>query len=871
MLPRVSTNASRRHEHLRNRQSVMRPRPTSEHGSPNTSPTEACDRRRCLLLEFVALLVLIGASRCVELAADTPPKSAGVETASEPEPGVSEAPSDSPSRAAAPQPILEPVRTFSRHERQVRAVNFSPDGKRAVSAGFGGVVRLWEVGSGEQIREYQKHRFQGQSKPVRKAIVSPDGSRILSAGERGLIRSYDVAGGEEMVEHIGHGHNIWAAAIAGDGKHVVSGDQDGLVRFWGAHSGELVWQFDQHSDIVYDVRFSPDGRSILSCSKDRSIRLIDAASGKQIRRFDGHRSAALCGAFSPEMKRILTVGWGNDHHVWDLESGEHLRQFTGIKAGLYDVEYLPSGLAIAAANDGTVRLIDPALGRQLDRVRVHQEGVWSLAVSPDAQFGLSGSADGTAILWRLAPAEVLEKRRSYTASYPKPKHIHTLTDFHAYSRQIAKLVRNGESDELEKTVAGLRESPKAFPSGHSMIRAFYAGTARLNTDGDATDQDFREHIALLQRWQQAAPESLAARLALAKTWRSFAWHARGTGFAHAVSPEAWQRFGQRIDLAQNVLREVAEDPPKDPELYLTRIALARDSGQPKSQVYDLLAQSVEADPTYWHAFATAAQYMMPRWHGSPGEVEQLALDAAKMTEEHLGQEAYARVTGSLLSTHGAALFHRFDFQWNRVRQGFRDALARSPNSSHVLNRYCVLACLAGDRRTAADLFSRLRGRWDGSLWGKRSTVQLWHQWANPNYLQGQQQQVLSYHTGRVYDVAFSPDGTQLASASSDDRLQLLSLRTENERPSAISHRENVRSVAFSPSGKRIATATHEGGLNLWNLAMRQRVSVAEHDRLINDLAFSRDGHFLASASRSAAVELWSADALSSAHSLVTAR
>src|SRR5438128_10866736 len=58
------------------------------------------------------------------------------------------------------------IRTFGRQETATsrpgrrpyfRDVTFCPDGKQALSAGYDGLVRLWDVTCGKQIRVFEGH------------------------------------------------------------------------------------------------------------------------------------------------------------------------------------------------------------------------------------------------------------------------------------------------------------------------------------------------------------------------------------------------------------------------------------------------------------------------------------------------------------------------------------------------------------------------------------------------------------------------------------------------------------------------------------------------------------------------------------------
>ena len=151
-------------------------------------------------------------------------------------------------------------------------VAFAPDGRRALSGGADKVVRLWDLESGDLIRE-----LKGHTEWVFSVAFSPDGRR-----------AYSTSGGFMS--------DIWH-----DGT-------DSAIRVWDVETGQEVRKLEGHKGIVWGVAVSPDGRHVLSGGSDRTSILWDAESGNEIRRFRGHTDAVLCVAFLPGGRRAVSSG-----------------------------------------------------------------------------------------------------------------------------------------------------------------------------------------------------------------------------------------------------------------------------------------------------------------------------------------------------------------------------------------------------------------------------------------------------------------------------------------------------------------------------------------------------------------------------------
>ncbi|MEU6061228.1 helix-turn-helix domain-containing protein [Streptomyces sp. NPDC047097] len=116
---------------------------------------------------------------------------------------------------------------------------------------------------------------------------------------------------------------------------------------------------------------------------------------------------------------------------------------------------------------------------------------------------------------------------------------------------------------------------------------------------------------------------------------------------------------------------------------------------------------------------------------------------------------------------------------------------------------------------------------------------------------------LTGHRGPVNAIALSPDGSLLATASSDGTVRLW--RTTEHRPTAVLPVPGrVRAVAFSADGRLLATTSTRGPVRLWDTARRRTAGVLPATTATRALAFDPLGRTLATAGADGRIRIWPA-------------
>jgi WD40 repeat protein len=114
-------------------------------------------------------------------------------------------------------------------------------------------VRIWDAATGTVLQT-----FEGHSNWVKAVAFSPDGKRLASGSDDRTVRLWDAATGTVLQTFECHSDAVKAVALSPDGKRLASGSSDGKIRIWDAATGTLLQTFEIATP-VQALTFSADG------------------------------------------------------------------------------------------------------------------------------------------------------------------------------------------------------------------------------------------------------------------------------------------------------------------------------------------------------------------------------------------------------------------------------------------------------------------------------------------------------------------------------------------------------------------------------------------------------------------------------------
>jgi hypothetical protein len=293
---------------------------------------------------------------------------------------------------------------------------------------------------------------------------------------------------------------------------------------------------------------------------------------------------------------------------------------------------------------------------------------------------------------------------------------------HVAGCDAQRAFENEDFASLEITLHPKTGELVTFDDGSSKLEGAITGLGEL-FDRVSTPAP---ELSLVAKWRREFPLSDAPDLLENLLFRSWAWQARGSGYAKDVSPQAWSLYAQRIEMAAAALNDAADKPQTSPAWYQLAISLGVDQSKSRDQLRKLVDLSVEKYPDYYGPHRQMLRALLPKWGGSYKAIDDYIEHVQEKVPNERRREVYARLYTTLSGLEGdeVDLFGESIAKWPKMKAGYEDMLKRYPNSEWLRNMYAGMACRAKDTQTYRSMMSHLGARALPEAWRGKYSMQM---------------------------------------------------------------------------------------------------------------------------------------------------
>ena len=246
-------------------------------------------------------------------------------------------------------------------------------------------------------------RLTGHRSSIQAIALSPDEQQLASGDTAGVVRLWNVATGDRLAALDSIQSAITGIAFLKDGEFLAMTDENGWITVWNVETQTIVQRWQGHPQVITAVASIAHRSILVTASWDKTIKLWNPVTESAIATFSGHTLAITSLAVHPNETLLASGSCDRTIKLWHLDTGKCLHTLISHTGPVTALAFSPDGKTLATGSDDrTIKLWDVATGNLLKTLPGHAWSIAALAFHPTQPLLISGSQNPSLKVWNLA-------------------------------------------------------------------------------------------------------------------------------------------------------------------------------------------------------------------------------------------------------------------------------------------------------------------------------------------------------------------------------------------------------------------------------------------------------------------------------------
>lgn len=293
----------------------------------------------------------------------------------------------------------------------------SSSGKKILTAGLDGSVRLWDM-NGREINRWLKHET-GISAVANSQVKN----FFLTAAEDGSINLLDSSGNLRSLFGQ-HKNKIRALSVSPNNRYLFSSSENEKAVLWDLEPNTIFELRHTRYEIVTSALFSKNGKYILTITTT-GVAYLWGETGEKLATLEPEKGEHIAKVFfSPQTDFIIAASRNGTIQTWSMD-GKKLNSFQKSRKVLKELALSKTGKEIfILQEERPVYLLD--LQGEILREFRHSENIVKMVFSPTKEKMLTVDEENSAKLWTIdgeVQAEFTVPKGEFIKFSPSGEHI----------------------------------------------------------------------------------------------------------------------------------------------------------------------------------------------------------------------------------------------------------------------------------------------------------------------------------------------------------------------------------------------------------------------------------------------------------------